>query len=64
MSDRMSPTLAAMRAARIQETRENFIYWLFDGEPPGGEIDPEIEAELPFQFRREALDELLTDKIQ
>jgi hypothetical protein len=64
MSDRMSATLAAMRAAGIEETRENYIVWAFGGEPPEGEIDAELEETFPAQFRRSALDELLTERIQ
>jgi hypothetical protein len=59
-----NPTLASMRRAGVPLTRENFIYWAFGGEPPDGEIDPEIEETFPPQFRRSALDERLTDKIQ
>ena len=59
-----NPTLAAMRRAGVPLTRENFIYWAFGGEPAEGEIDPEIEETFPPQFRRSALDERLTDKIQ
>ena len=57
-------TLAAMRRAGVPLNRENYIYWAFGGEPPEGEIDPEIEESFPPQFRRSALDERLTDKIQ
>jgi hypothetical protein len=59
-----SATLAAMKRAGVPLTRENFICWAFGGEPPEGEIDPEIEETFPHQFRRSALDERLTDKIQ
>jgi hypothetical protein len=64
MSKDMSATLAAMRAAGIEETRENYLYWAFAGEPPEGEIDAELEETFPPQFRRSALDELVTNKIQ
>jgi hypothetical protein len=64
MSDRMSPTLAAMKAAGVPLTRDNFLYWAFGGEPQADEIDAELEETFPAQFRRSALDERLTDKIQ
>jgi hypothetical protein len=53
-----------MRQAGVEETRENFLSWHFEGDPPEGEIDSEIEETFPEMFRREALDALLTDKIQ
>lgn len=53
----ITPTVAAMEAAGAEMTRENFLYWAFAGNPPDGELDAEIEAELPIQFRREALDD-------
>ena len=64
MSNCLSATLAAMKDAGVPLTRENFIYWAFGGEPPEGELDPELEEAFPPQFRRSALDELLTEKLQ
>jgi hypothetical protein len=58
------PVLAAMRSAGVEETRENYIYWAFGGDPPEGEIDPEIESTFPVQFRRDALDEPESEAIQ
>jgi hypothetical protein len=57
-------TLAAMKEAGVPLNRENYIHWAFAGEPPEGEIDPEIEETFPPQFRRSALDERLTERIQ
>jgi hypothetical protein len=54
--------LAAMRRAHVEETRENYIYWAFAGDPPAGELDAEIEAALPVQFRRETLEMLDENK--
>lgn len=58
-----NPTLAAMTRAGARLDRETYIWWAFelDGDD---ELDPELEAELPAQFRRETLDERLTDKVQ
>lgn len=64
MSDGMSATLAAMKEAGVPLNRENYLYWTFGGEPPDGELDPEIEETLPPMMRRSTLDERLTDKIQ
>jgi len=59
-----SPTLAAMKAAGVPLNRENYIEWATLGEYTSDNLDPELEEMLPEQFRRAALDELLTDKIQ
>jgi len=59
------PTVAAMKRAGVPLNRENYLYWAFGGDPPEGEIDPEIEETFPPMFRRAALDgPRLTDKIQ
>jgi hypothetical protein len=57
--------LAAMRDAGVAETRENYLYFAYAGDPPDGELDPEVEETLPVQFRRETLDtNLESGKIQ
>jgi hypothetical protein len=53
---RTYPILTVMRLHNIPETRENYILLAF-GAQPDGELHPELEAELPWQFRREALDD-------
>jgi hypothetical protein len=57
-------TLSAMKAAGAPLNRETYLYWAYAGNPPEGELDPEIEETLPPHFRRSALDELLTERIQ
>jgi hypothetical protein len=65
MSKCLSATLAAMKEAGVPLTRQNFLHWAYAGNPPEGEIDPEIEeAFFPPMMRRSALEERLTDKIQ
>jgi len=53
-----------MKAAGVPLNRENYIEWATLGEYTSDNLDPELEEMLPEQFRRAALDELLTDKIQ
>jgi hypothetical protein len=65
MTLKSNSVLAAMRLYNAPETREEYILWAFLGEvDPGAELDPELEAELPPQFRRDALDEADEDNIQ
>ena len=59
------PTLSAMTRAEVPLTRENYIEWMSLGELNGDEeLDPELEELLPAHLRRDALEELLTDKVQ
>ncbi len=39
-----------MKQAKAPLTRENYLFWMFGGKPPG-QIDPEVEEMLPPQFR-------------
>lgn len=48
--------LTAMREHKVPETRENYIYWAFAGDPPDV-IDAEVESTFPVQFSLYALDE-------
>lgn len=59
--------LAAMRRADVPLTRENYIEFAYLGELDcDGELDPELEAELPVQFQRATLLDTppASDKIQ
>jgi hypothetical protein len=58
------PTLSAMKKAGVPLNRDRYIEWATLGEYTSDNLDPELEEMLPEQFRRAALDELLTDKIQ
>ena len=58
-------TLAAMKRAGAPLNRETYLYWAYAGSPPeDSELDAEIEETLPPMFRRSALEERLTEKIQ
>jgi hypothetical protein len=55
--------LSAMIRYNAPETREEYLMWAFLGNPPE-ELTPELEAELPPQFRRDALDEADEENVQ
>lgn len=42
--------LALMKAYKAPLTRENYLNWAFNGNPPNT-LDPEEEAQVPEQFR-------------
>jgi hypothetical protein len=49
------PMLKVMRAYHAPMTREEYLNTVYAGRPPldeNGDLDPELEAELPEQFRR------------
>jgi hypothetical protein len=50
-------TVAAMELAGARMDRETYLYWMSGGEiTRDAELDAEVEALLPAQFRRDALD--------
>ena len=46
----IDPTLALMKAYKAPLTRENYLNWAFNGNPPST-LDAEEEMQLPPQFR-------------
>ena len=52
----VDPVLALMKAYGAELTRENYLNWAFNGDPPA-ELSAEEEAQLPRQFRLITLEE-------
>lgn len=60
----MSSVLAAMKRAGVPLTRDEYIAWNWFDQPQPYEPTPEEEQDMPEQFQRSALDNLVTEKIQ